>query len=1624
VAEAEGEWSEDEEQPAQPDILDAWRAKYPGVYDKYPDDVLAKAIQDKWPGVYDNKLAKYLPAPDSAGSLPPSAPGVMPSSRDRVNTALSTAATWVKAPWDVANKTAEIATDMVGQLGGRAIRAGEGAVENALPSGPKEVFHSLTHADIPGFVDELSGGRIGKNPIGAAGLGLLDTVQGLTSPEGLATIGALMGAPEGIMPIVSGYFAKQMASGAWDKWPAMKQAAQQGDWATFARAAASAGTEGLMALMAFRHALASTIGWAPEKGTAEPFDLKKETAKIQKNFDQKTDLVAQMTQTDPAKVQGPSAKGGLSRFEPTMPEREQMRRLSEANGGVIDSDQVPASIQKKIQQLQWLQGGKGGWNDPDTIDRTMKYFFDQGVTKDQLASIIGRGIANELSPDEQKIFDFALDKVAPQQQRGVTAAAFQRYLTENSFATRVVTPRERVMALGRENLKPLDPSDLPDISESGKSRIGAVGVNGEPVDRLNPPDENLQTTLAAHLRTIFGNDPQQIAQGLAGFYGVKEPVQLAFDEEAEDTPSTVQNADGSWTVTLPPDATPYEVAHEIAMHAAGWDDEGFPHDNNKIAARVISDLETAGQTRFYDNRLPRWGTPAAEGTVAPGGDAPTWTLGFGDGETKAEIPYLRHIYDPHGVLHPMNLVRDYPLGRTVSNLVMMAPDVMTARGAIGKWLRDQGFDGYVWSKDGDWHVSATPTGDKFLEGGAHMAPGGLPLDGAPDGMRIYKNLSTLDRLKQVAANLTPDIVKEVEESLKGKSLSSWIAQKIAPMSMVPDKYKFAAYEGLSSGRKMLFDFLRQADLAQRSRFFDGRADNDNVAFIKGLQLGQFRKGEYNAEFVGAEDEELREHADHIQNWEDKFYDAVNAVVKKAGIERLVPFLEDHLTNIWKESDGMDKVRAQQAAANRSLMQTPAEGAADFLKRRVNETLEDGINAGLTPVTTNPYVIQQLRGMQMARFMSAIDMMRNWRETGGVRLVPDVNEADFQKTHPDWKLMQDSDSNRYFPTREGPFSAGHYWMEPNVARIFQNYTSHNMLGDIYAGRLMGAAKNGLTALELGFSPFHGSVVTLEHFASAIGRAARSINTQGSSGLQEMKKGLTDYWKALDPNTSIVDMVNSLTEDEQAKVVRSGLGSNLLPGVVPRTATFETVKAALNSSKPLLATARALPAVSEFLTRYLFSEFIPKLKLMGFQRELSTSMLENAEGLADGKIDPESLLQTARRRMEDRFGQMNWDNLFWDKTMSGVMKLALRSTTWKLGSMRAVGGAVQAFGKRSPLIDTLRRAPDAMSKALIPEMDDPIQTAQAIAGDKAPDPNFLNTRIGADVGWLLGTLTVNGIAASLYQMVMTGKSPGQTDAGTHDPELALQDLTSPRMGGKDAWGHDARANMPSYVREMRSAGMAVKDAFGGQFGKAGSYLEHSTSALFGRLMESFQNKDYYGKQIYDRNDTLTQNVCSFLAHIVPPPIVWQSMSQPGTTPLAAAGAWGGFTRASSRYQMSDFETWLSDEAAHRYAGLPGKEPSQEPATPPKPKTMADRIAKVDNFRLVMYGWDKMTPEEQAKYAPLVWKKANQPYFTNNLRRSSQGQDNGGRWAAFLTKRDQMEAQIRAARATLSGGAGGTQ
>jgi hypothetical protein len=212
--------------------------------------------------------------------------------------------------------------------------------------------------------------------------------------------------------------------------------------------------------------------------------------------------------------------------------------------------------------------------------------------------------------------------------------------------------------------------------------------------------------------------------------------------------------------------------------------------------------------------------------------------------------------------------------------------------------------------------------------------------------------------------------------------------------------------------------------------------------------------------------------------------------------------------------------------------------------------------------------------------------------------------------------------------------------------------------------------------------------------------------------------------------------------------------------------------------------------------LFETYIPRLKIGFFLKEYSQQLEQNAAAQQRGQPfkDRATLSREVWDRIENRFGEMNFDNLFWDRTMKSGLQFAFRSVTWWLGNTRAVGGAIMGQGR---------------------------EIRSAIQEKRVPY---------ADPGFVWATLGI-GITSAVLANIVQGLS-GQ------GPTKDLNDVIHPRIGGIDDRGHPLRTNILTYLRTYKAL---IKDPFGS--------VGNALSSVYRNLVEIAENRDYFGNYIAD-------------------------------------------------------------------------------------------------------------------------------------------------------------------------------
>ena len=116
---------------------------------------------------------------------------------------------------------------------------------------------------------------------------------------------------------------------------------------------------------------------------------------------------------------------------------------------------------------------------------------------------------------------------------------------------------------------------------------------------------------------------------------------------------------------------------------------------------------------------------------------------------------------------------------------------------------------------------------------------------------------------------------------------------------------------------------------------------------------------------------------------------------------------------------------------------PLEGKASFLKKRTIEYTKDGVEMGLNPVSYNPVDLTLLKIREMNKYIAAHQTL-NELKTEGLTKFFELGD----KPPEGWEQINDKISTVYSrgPNGEVILRRGHYYAQPDSARIINNYLS--------------------------------------------------------------------------------------------------------------------------------------------------------------------------------------------------------------------------------------------------------------------------------------------------------------------------------------------------------------------------------------------------------------------------------------------------------------------------------------------------------------------------------------------------------------------------------------------------------
>lgn len=520
------------------------------------------------------------------------------------------------------------------------------------------------------------------------------------------------------------------------------------------------------------------------------------------------------------------------------------------------------------------------------------------------------------------------------------------------------------------------------------------------------------------------------------------------------------------------------------------------------------------------------------------------------------------------------------------------------------------------------------------------------------------------------------------------------------------------------------------------------------------------------------------------------------------------FVEDYYAHQYRDPAG---VAASMSGAGR-------QGHGRALRQRSIPTMSEAIDRGFEPVTLDPIDMTMRYVTNMDRYLAHNRIFRIGRDSGMIRFHAPNSQPQ------GWAQLDGRLAERAVATGGVPEALGLKAYAPDgFARIYNNSVALGFRQGEIAAKVYDAAlhtKNAITQSVLSLSGYHAMAMSQEAAASAFasgiqklthGDILAGLKDVGLGAIPGVKAGVDVFgagrkmerqYRGIDDYGPDFERVANLHAGAGGRMVGRGMeyqgtaAQNYFTAF-RRGQTRAEIAAGLRhigEGNPVYAplravgfVARELARINETITAPLFDKMIPRLKAAAFYDEMSEWLAKNPMATADQQL---AQARTISDTMDDRFGELVMDNLFWGRRTKQTLQLAATSLGWEHGSIRSIGGS--AF--------------------------------DAVRGQFSPR-----------VRYVIGLGSAIALENAAYQYLKTGATPGQGTGGALSAGGAL-DLTMPRTGGTTPEGAAERAMLPGFE----------KDIVGYMHDPAGELAGKLSPA--GRLgVEFFTGRDYFGRDI---------------------------------------------------------------------------------------------------------------------------------------------------------------------------------
>jgi hypothetical protein len=532
------------------------------------------------------------------------------------------------------------------------------------------------------------------------------------------------------------------------------------------------------------------------------------------------------------------------------------------------------------------------------------------------------------------------------------------------------------------------------------------------------------------------------------------------------------------------------------------------------------------------------------------------------------------------------------------------------------------------------------------------------------------------------------------------------------------------------------------------------------------------------------------------------------------------FIEHYFPHMWQ-----DPARAAQAFGGVSH-----QGSGASLRARSIPTVADGIAQGLVPISTDPIEMSMRYINSIDRFIASEATRESSVQLGYTqwvrpRTVGASGHPQSYDAPPGWVQLAGRGAQRGDGSR--------LYAPEDFARVYNNWLARGVSDsdwrNVYNGLLRGS--NAITALELTMSGYHAATMSYEAVLSQLASALQ--NTIGGirnlNGRQILRgvgqfaswpaapvrsylrgRALEHVYLGQTPGTPDMARITNLLELGGGRAVGSRhariqvtQAQNYWTAWRQGQLRMERILAGARDLKtaPIRTTLRAVGRAMDTFSHALFNVAIPRIKNGAFYETMqawleSRPNATHAEQVRQARVIWDSI--------DNRFGEMVQDNIFWNQTFKQMALLAMRSYSWNMGTVREIAGGVGDIAAGRGAIDSPRAA------------------------------------------YVIAMPMGIGMVSAVYQYLKTGEAPRDLD-----------DLVAPRTGGR-APGASVPSLKPfgrSQQGEVEERAMLPgyhKDVFGWYMDARGEALNKIATGP--RIAtQLLMNKDWQGLPIANPEDS---------------------------------------------------------------------------------------------------------------------------------------------------------------------------